>query len=285
MKSLIVNADDFGLTAGVNRAVIEGHERGIITSATLMANMPGFDEAARLARAHPSLGVGLHFNLTQGRPVAEAAQVHSLTNARGEFLGTGAMVAWRSLAGGLRTEEIRAELRAQLEKARAAGIQLTHIDSHHHIHALPQVFAAIARVLPECGIRAVRLPQERWRGAAASPKIIKQSVVAAGLAQLCRADRALLKSAGLRAADAFFGLARTGCWTKDWLLDVVARLPDGVSELMCHPGYEDGELRQARTRLLGARAVELKLLTEPEIAARLREREVELVNYSQVEAA
>src|SRR5438067_13941566 len=133
MKSLIVNADDFGLTSGVNRAVIEGHCHGIITSATVMTNMPGFDEAARLAREHPSLGVGLHFNITQGQPLAPASQVRSLTNARGEFLKPRA-IAWRSLAGELRAAEIIIELRAQIERALAAGLRLTHIDSHQHAH-------------------------------------------------------------------------------------------------------------------------------------------------------
>ena len=101
MKKLIVNADDFGLTNGVNRAIIEGHTRGAITSATLMANMPAFDAAVRLAKDHPSLGVGLHFNITQGRPVADASRVGSLIDDSGEFWGTSQAVLIRMLAGRL----------------------------------------------------------------------------------------------------------------------------------------------------------------------------------------
>src|SRR2546426_614089 len=124
MKQLIVNADDFGLTSGVNRAIIEGHCHGIITSATLMANMPGCDEAVQLARAHRSRGVGLHFNITQGRPIAPAAQIRSLTDGGGEFLTSSTALLWRSLAGRLQTEEVITELRAQIEKTLATGLRL-----------------------------------------------------------------------------------------------------------------------------------------------------------------
>jgi len=285
MKQLIVNADDFGLTSGVNQAVIEGHERGIITSATVMANMPAFDEAVRLAQAHPSLGVGLHFNLTQGKPVADISHVRSLTEGS-EFLPSSMAVAWRSFTGRLRTEELVIELRAQLEKAIAAGLRLTHADGHQHVQTWPQVFEALARALPDYGIRAVRLPRERphLNGAKTSPKVIKQSLVAFGLAQLSRANFAELENVGLRTTDAFFGIAHTGCWTKSWLVDVIEHLPEGVSELMCHPGYEDRHLARARTRLRASRAMELELLTDPDIAALLQGRAVSLINYGQITA-
>lgn len=285
MKRLIVNADDFGLTSGVNRAVIEGHERGIITSATLMANVPAFAEAAQLARERPGLGIGLHFNITEGHPIAPAAQVHSLTDGRSEFLGTVAAVAWRSLAGRLRTEEIVLELRAQIEKALASGLHLTHVDSHKHIHAVPQVFEAVVSTIPEYGIRAVRLPREprRWNSAPSSLKLIKQTAATWGLAQLCRANLARLRDRRLRTADAFFGVARTGLWTKQWLIDVIEHLPEGVSELMCHPGYDDDKLYHVETRLHASRAEELRLLTDPDVAALLRVRAVQLINYSSID--
>src|SRR5215813_4743172 len=187
-KRLIVNADDFGLTAGVNRAVIEGHTRGVITSATLMANMPAFDAAVRLAKDHPSLGVGLHINITQGRPVADASRVGSLINDRGEFWGTSMAVFKRLLAGRLKIEEVVIELRAQIEKALNAGLRPTHVDSHKHTHALPQICEAIISTVKDYGINAVRLPREDWRfdRDAKSLKLIFQSAGAFGLSQLCR---------------------------------------------------------------------------------------------------
>jgi len=278
MKFLIVNADDFGLTGGVNRAVIEAHTRGILTSTTVMANMPAFEDAVRLAKAHLSLGVGLHFNITQGAPVADSSSIRSLLDERGEFLGTSTALLFRALAGKLRIPEVEIELRAQIEKVLNAGLPLTHLDSHKHAHALPQVVGVIARVIGDYGIRAVRLPREQWRFDASAKWT--QSFGALGLAQLCRVSDGRLRRSGVRRADAFFGVTQTGCWTKSWLLDLIARLPDGVSELMSHPGYDDAELGQTKTRLRASRADELSLLTDPDVIAAVRERDIQLISYA-----
>jgi len=286
MRYLIVNADDFGMTAGINRAVIQAHARGIVSSATVMANMPAFDEAAQLAKAQPSLGVGLHFNITQGAPVAEASRLSSLLNERGEFFGTSAALLRQMLTGGLRASEIEIELRAQIEKALDAGLRLMHVDSHKHSHALPLVCEVIANVIGGYGIRAIRLPREEWRFPSrnSSVKLLKQSIGAWGLAQLCRFSESKLRRAGVKTANAFFGVAQTGFWSKRWLLDLIATLPEGVSELMTHPGYDDAELRQANTRLIASRATEFALLTDPEIVEAIRKNDVQLINYAQLDA-
>lgn len=285
MKYLIVNADDFGLTPGVNRAVIEAHTRGILTSATLMANMPAFDEAVQMAKAQPTLGVGLHFNITQGQPVADASRVRSLLDERGEFLGTSTALLRRALAGKLRTEEIEIELRAQIEKVLDAGLRLTHVDSHKHAHALPQVCDVIAGTIGNYGINAVRLPRERWRfdHADTSAKLMAQSVVALGLAQLCRFSASRLRQSGVGTTDAFFGVTQTGFWTKRWLLGLIGSLPDGVSELMSHPGYEDDELEQVKTRLRASRQNELSLLTDTNVVTTARNCGVRLVSFAQLD--
>jgi hopanoid biosynthesis associated protein HpnK len=282
MKKLIVNADDFGLTAGVNRAVIEGHTRGVITSATLMANMPAFDAAVRLAKDHPSLGVGLHINITQGRPVADASRVSSLINDRGEFWGTSAAILRRMLAGRLKIEEVVIELRAQIEKAIRAGLRLTHVDSHKHTHALPRICEAIISTIKDYGINTVRAPRERWRfdRYAESFKLVRQSAGAFGISQLCRVSDARLKKLDVKTPDFFFGVARTGFWTKPWLIDLIERLPAGASELMCHPGYDDAELDGVKTRLRASRVNELLLLTDPDVGAKLNEKGVRLINFS-----
>lgn len=282
MKQLIINADDFGMTSGVNRAVIEGHTRGVITSATIMANMPAFDEAVRLAKTHPTLGVGLHFNITQGRPVSEPEQVISLTTERGEFLETSAALAKRSLLGTLQSKEVVRELRAQLEKVQAAGLRLTHIDSHKHSHALPQISSAIAETIGDYGIAAVRLPREKWRlGSQLSPKPFVQSLVALGLANLCRAGEKRLRERGVLTTDHFFGVAQTGFWSKKWLRRLIETLPDGSSELMSHPGYAD-DLQTVATRLRESRTVELQLLIDQEVKQLIESRGITLINYSQL---
>ncbi len=281
---MIVNADDFGLTGGVNRAIIEGHARGAITSATLMANMPAFDMAVRLAKDHPSLGVGLHFNITQGRPVAEASRVGSLIDHRGEFCGSSEAILGRMLTGRLRIEEVVIELRAQIEKALNAGLRLTHVDSHKHTHALPQICEAIVETIKDYGVNAVRAPRERWSfdRDARSFKIIAQSAGAFGLSQLCRIGEAKLKKSGVLTPDFFFGIARAGFWTKSWLIALIERLPAGVSELMCHPGYDDADLDGVKTRLRASRANELRLLTDPDVVAKLKENGVALINFSDI---
>jgi hopanoid biosynthesis associated protein HpnK len=287
MKGLIVNADDFGLTPGVNRAIIEAHTQGIVTSTTLMANMPAFAEAVELARAQPRLGVGLHFNITQGRPVAAPSKVPSLLNAAGEFLGTSTKLARRSWLGQLNPEDVRRELCAQLEKLAATGLTLTHLDGHQHAHAWPAVLRVIEQTLADYNIHAVRVPREqvRWSRALSSPKRFKQSLTASGLRWLCRSSVHALAAAQLRTPAAFFGVAQTGIWSRAWLLDLLDHLPEGVSELMCHPGYADAELRQTGTRLSASREAELRLLTAPEIQAAVRARKVELLHFGQLKAS
>ncbi len=279
MKYLIVNADDFGLTPGVNRAIIEAHTSGILTSATLMANMPAFDEAVRLAKENPSLGVGLHFNITQGLPVANASTVGSLLNERGEFLGTSTGLLRRWLAGKLRVQEIEIELRAQIEKVLQAGLRLTHIDSHKHSHALPPVSEAIINTIDDYGIKAVRLPREQWRFPRhnLSAKLITQSFGAFCLSQLCRVSAEKFNK---RVVDAFFGVSQTGFWSKPWLLELIESLPEGASELMSHPGYDDAELSQVKTRLRESRATELTLLTDSEVIHTIGQCGIKLISYA-----
>lgn len=282
MKYLIVNADDFGLTEGVNRAIREAHQTGLLTSATLMANMPAFADAVGLAHSLPALGVGLHFNITQGHPVADPALVRSLLNEQGEFLGTTTALAKRALTGQLVKREIATELRAQIEKAHAAGISLTHIDSHKHAHLLPPVFGMVAELASEYGIRAIRLTRERPRLTFNSPKQLKQASVALALARLSQFNAPKLDAVGLHSTDHFLGVAETGFWTQAWLLDKLAHLPAGSTELMCHPGYDDQALGGSQTRLRASRQVELQCLTDPAVIAAVRQHQVELRHFGQL---
>lgn len=286
MRRLIVNADDFGLTPGVNRAVIEAHTSGIVTSATLMANMPAFNEAVALAKAHPQLGTGLHFNLTQGRPLAPPHLVRSLLNQEGEFLGTSTKLAARWLSGQLQRAEVIFELRAQIEALLNAGLTITHVDSHKHAHVLPPIMAALSETLGDYSIHALRLPRERvqWSAALASPKVFKQSLTATALGSLSGYPTRS-NSPTLQTTDVFYGVAQTGFWSKAWLLDLLAQLPVGSSELMCHPGYDDGALRHAQTRLRASREIELRLLTDLEIRAAVTAQNIELIHFGHLKPA
>jgi len=270
MKRLIVNADDFGLTSGVNRAVIEAHEGGIVTSTTIMVNMPRFQEAARLATEHPALGVGLHFNITQGEPIARPVSVRTLLNSSESFTGTSTKLAGRWLSGRLKKAEVILELRAQIEKALAAGLTLTHIDSHKHSHALPVVLEAILETAGEYRIHAVRLPAGPLLSGG---RALVLNVVSSGY-------RARMKSREFRGTDTLAGITRTGKWTRDWLMTLLAGLPDGVTELFCHPGYNDADLERIQTRLRASRQVEFELLTDREIAAEIVRQGIKLISFA-----
>ncbi|MBI4677458.1 MAG: ChbG/HpnK family deacetylase [Elusimicrobia bacterium] len=153
---IIVNADDFGLTPSVNQAVIECCEKGVVTSATLLANGPAFDEAAALAKTHPELGVGLHFNLTLGRPLCPPSQVPSLVDSQGSFLPR-RRLEFKALCGRIDSRHVAIELEAQYRKLTQAGLKPTHLDGHQHAHVLPGVFRPVAEFCRKEGI-AVRRP-------------------------------------------------------------------------------------------------------------------------------
>jgi hopanoid biosynthesis associated protein HpnK len=281
MRRLIVNADDLGMASGVNCAIGEAHARGIVTSASLLANGMAFAEAVELARAMPSLGVGVHLNLTSGRPVARESEVPALVDARGMMRHTPASVGIGLAAGRVRVVEIERELRAQVEKILAAGIRPTHFDGHHHVHMLPQVFPVAARLAQEHGIGAMRLSVERpvalgsllRRFSAAS--VLREYAAGRVLRIVAFACdfRGILHRAGLAAPDYFLGLSHTGHLDSESLLEILYNLPSGTSELMCHPGYADASLAATGTRLAAPREKELEALTAPaalEALARLR---------------
>ena len=172
MRRLIVNADDFGFTSGVNRAIIEAHARGVVTSSTLMANGPAFAEAARLALQAPRLSVGCHVVLIDGEPVLGAKQLPSLTTAS-RFRDGMITLAARAITGRMDAAQITAEATAQIRKLQAAGITVSHFDTHKHTHLFPKILRPLLRAAADCGVRAVRNPLDLacpccrtsfWRG-------------------------------------------------------------------------------------------------------------------------
>ena len=169
MRRLIINADDFGLTAGVNRAIVEAHERGVVSSATLMANGQAFDEAVKLAGSRPRLGVGCHIVLVDGTPLVRDAATRTLLDGGSagapRFREGIARFAALALLGRLAPDEIEAEATAQIRKLQSAGIAVTHLDSHKHTHMFPQVFRPLLRAAKACGVTAIRNPFERIRAA------------------------------------------------------------------------------------------------------------------------
>ncbi|HZD08428.1 MAG TPA: ChbG/HpnK family deacetylase, partial [Candidatus Limnocylindrales bacterium] len=161
MRRLIVNADDFGLTSGVNRAIIEGNRLGIVTSATLMANAKATDAAIDLAKAQPGLKTGCHVVLIDGVPLK--ANLQSLTNGSPRFRTSLKEFSIAALRKQISAEEVQQEVEAQVRKVQSRGITLTHLDSHKHTHMFPHILRPLLRAAKACGIRAVRNPFEPLR--------------------------------------------------------------------------------------------------------------------------
>ena len=290
MKRLIINADDFGLTDGVNQAIIDAHHNGLLSSTTLLANGEAFTSAAALARQAPRLGVGVHLNLTEGRPVAPVSSVPTLISGCGVFARTPAGL-WRAmLLGRARAVEIERELRAQVEKVLAARIVPTHLDSHKHVHALPALGKMSLKLARQYGIKAIRSVAEAWpavgyllgRFPRAKARILRQRFNSLTLSLLYRGWCHGLPQACVACAEHFYGVTATGFLDEELLRQILRRVPDGTSELMCHPGIVDEALRYTPTRLLEQREVEYRALIRPDIKLLARSLGIELVNYGEL---
>jgi chitin disaccharide deacetylase len=288
MRNLIVNADDLGWTAGVNRGIAEAHRHGIVTSTSLLANGCAFEDAVATASEMPGLGVGVHLNLSDGAPIAPAQQVKSLLDEHGKFTGGPESLLMRLTTKNLQPKEVEKEWDAQIEKVRGAGIRPTHLDGHKHVQMLPGLFGIALRLAKRHGIEAVRVSHEASPlrtalsdGNESSGVTLKQGVQARGLKLLARDAREMAERAGIVTADYFCGIAQTGVLTKAGVQKLLGSLPEGTTELMCHPGYADEDLRKSHTRLQESRQTELRILTDKTIRKSVAELGIRLINYEQ----
>jgi chitin disaccharide deacetylase len=291
-RNLIVNADDLGWTAGVNRGIAEVYRHGIVTSASLLANGEAFAEAVELARATPGLGVGVHLNLNGGPPIAPREAVPSLVNDAGEFEGGPDGLLLKIATRGLSMREVEIEWDAQISRVRKAGVEPTHLDGHKHVHMLPGLFEIALRLAKRHGIGAIRVSHEAssLRSALSTGEVrpavvLKQGVQARGLKLLARDAREQAERAGVSMADYFCGIAQTGELTKEGVARLLRSLPNGTTELMCHPGYADDGLRKTTTRLQASREKEVEILTDSEIRNLVASQGIRLIDYGFVASA
>lgn len=291
MRRLIINADDFGMTAGVNRAVAESHRAGMVTSATLMANESATAEAIGLASQLPSLSIGCHVVLVDGKPVAPPQQVPSLLNSHngdGQNFRPGIThLALASVARKVQESDVQREAGAQIDLLQSRGIALSHVDCHMHSHILPIVSRAVLAVALDRGIRAVRNPFEpAWSVAATHKSSSLRSWNRSMQITVLRALRSrflnVVRENGMRTPDGTIGIAVTGLLDRQLLERLVAAMPEGTWELVTHPGYDDRDLAAASTELKESRTVELELLTSPELLNLLRKRGVQLISYREL---
>lgn len=277
MKRLIVNADDFGLTNGVNRAVKDLHCAGVLTSTTLMARAAATDAAIALAQSTPSLGVGCHVVLVDGESTLPATQVASLIDARtGVFRVSLAAFVGRLFTGRIRDEEIEAEARAQIQALRSRGLRISHVDAHKHTHMFPRVLRAVLRAARSCGIRAVRNPFEpAWAVRVAAGAAWGRAAEVTVLRWLKPTCGKIIAQEGFATTDGTIAMVGTGVLDAAMVRRLLQNLPDGTWELVTHPGYNDADLARVRTRLRASREIEREALEA------IREfPEVELISFA-----
>lgn len=292
MPRLIVNADDFGVTPGVNRAIVEAAGNGIVTSATMMASGRAFEDAVARLRAAPPGGprfsVGCHVVLVDGTPVLPPKQIPSLVQQNGgvsQFRKTANSFALAALAGKLKSDEIEAEAAAQIQRVQRAGIAVSHVDTHKHVHMFPAVLRPLLRAAKAAGISAVRNPFEpafarRLKGS--DWKLRKRELQMKMLGSFEANFRKEVAAQGMHTTDGALGVLVTGVLDLNFFVQIVSNIPDGTWEFVCHPGYDDRDLEQIRTRLRASRQQELTVLTSPEAKNALQLRGVQLISYHEL---
>ena len=262
MKRLIVNADDFGLTRPVTRGIVRAHREGIVTSASVMPSARAFNDAVQAYRDNPQLDCGVHLTYVEERPVL----------AGGPPFPRRHLDFFRALAlGRIRVRDVEREWRAQVEQCLDAGLRPSHLDSHQHLHVFPALFRIVMRISADYGIPWVRVPRPPVEPGRRGPGIAL--LLASGMMCRMQAARKVL------ICDRVAGIGASGRLTVDALIHVLSNLPSGVTELLCHPGEEDEELRRDYGAWGYQWAGELAALTSLEVRARMADERIELATF------
>jgi chitin disaccharide deacetylase len=287
MKQLIIHGDDFGLTTATNQGIIKAFSQGILTSASLLANFPAFEQAVDLAKRHPGLDIGIHFNLLDGQPVSSAAAVTTLLTKNGSFGETPARLIVNILTRKTSLGQVETELRKQAEKILTAGVSVSHFDGHQHIHAFPPILKILLKIAREYGISKVRVPLEKanFYPGQLQNKTLYRRIVRRMLACDCRF---LVKSMAARHEftfpDYFTGIMDVGKMDSNILRQIIMAAPDGTTEIMCHPSFHSTELIALGFFWIKNHnfAAELEALVNPEIRELIDNRNIRLTSYREL---
>jgi hopanoid biosynthesis associated protein HpnK len=283
LRRLIINADDFGFTSGVNRAIVKAHTQGVVTSATLMANSPAFAEAQQLAKGLPRLSIGCHVVLIDGEPVLPFETIPSFTQF-GRFRGSLKTFAARAITGQISAKELTAEATAQIRKIQTTGIPVSHFDTHKHTHLFPKILRPLLKAAADCGVRAVRNPfgprfPLRSARILARPNLWTRYAEVKILRTFAGKFREAVQREGFVTPDGTLGIEVTGTLDETLFTAIAGSIPEGTWEFVCHPGYNDADLRNAKTRLRESREIELRVLTLPIAREILAAQDVQLISY------
>lgn len=280
-KRIIINADDFGLCAGVNKAVAQAHTNGVLTSTTIMANMPAAEEAVKIAKQLPSLGVGVHLNLFEGRPVSKDSCIDRLLDADGQFALSPSKLSLLSMGRHKIRNAIRTELASQIQWVIDNGLTPTHLDSHKHIHSFPSIFPIVCELARQFKITAIRFTYE--------PKQLSRApwpLPSEGGRKRARKARTTAKinrmqNANFLKTDALLGVAHLGKINVNFFRAVTLYNPAATAEVMTHPGLADSA-EPDKTRRLHQRKVELEALCSEKTMQYFKDANIKLVHYGQL---
>ena len=237
MKRIIITGDDFGIAVPVNEAIVEAHRTGVLTTASLMLGAAFCRDAVERARQYPSLRVGLHLTLVEGRSILDPRQIPDLVNAGGEFSTHLARAGFRFFFyPGIR-KQLEAEIRAQFEAFCKTGLALDHVNAHNHMHLHPTVLSLLLKVGKDYGLKAVRLPNEppllSWKASRRSllPRLVSRAFLSPWMALM----KHMLRQAHACYNDFLFGMSDGGSLTTELAIRLVRNLPPGVTEFCFHP--------------------------------------------------
>jgi len=278
MKYLIINADDFGLHETVNLGIIHGFTTGFITSTTMMASGKAFEHAVTLASSNPQLGIGVHLTLVGEKSVCEPDKVKSLLDIEGCLAPAYPQFLLRYLLGQIRLSDIRRELTAQVQKVVDSGIHITHLDSHQHMHIVPGIINITIDIAKEFGIKAVRIPAEPYLFLGGYPYSTMRVIARAGLTCLAKFAGRKIRKYELVMPQHFFGMLAGGNMREEFLLNIIDALPDGISEIMMHPGTNNEVLNKSYPWNYHGQE-ELAAVTSEKLRCRLADRKITLLSF------
>ena len=279
MKNLIVNSDDFGRHKLINRAVEKCLQFGILKSATLMAGGIAFDDAVKVAKKNPALGVGIHFTLANGFPVLPPEKIPTLVTEDGNFFENYVVFLKKYLQGKISHEEIKSELSAQLEKIQRAEINLTHFDSHQHLHHIPGIIEICLELAEGAKISAMRVSETKiFDGELDS---IGKFIGRLGLSSLAKFSAYKAHKKNFRTPEHFTGIVAGESVDENFLLKLLENLQEGTTEVMLHPGV-DNEILQKYCDWEHNFEIELAAVTSEKIFAKLQEKNISTINFSEL---
>lgn len=285
LKGLIINADDFGLTEGINSGIISLFVRGVVKSASLMVTCGAFNNAIELIRRFPELDVGIHLVLIDEKPVCEPPHIKSLVCKKGHFFSVTHFL-FRYFLGRIKKKDLEKELRAQFHRAINSGIKITHIDSHKHIHILPGILDIIIKLSREFNVKFVRCSDEGMglKYMLSSSRInFKRLIVVYPIKILAKIAKEKLRKAGLDFAVSFFGLFNSGNLRLIDIEKMSTSLKGGISELMVHPGNIDDELMLKYGQWRYDWQREKDLLAQENVSILFKEKSISLLSFNDFE--